>query len=45
MIRDDGIGFEPDQVVDGFGRYDGESGQNHIGGTVEIKSRKGMAQP
>jgi signal transduction histidine kinase len=40
MIRDDGIGFEPDEVVDKFGRYTMENRAKIIGGTLEIKSRK-----
>ena len=40
-IRDNGVGFDPDQVVDGFGRYTIENRARIIGGTVEINSRKG----
>jgi len=40
MICDDGIGFEPDQVENGFGRYTMENRAKIIGGTLEIKSRK-----
>src|SRR5262249_18385298 len=42
MVLDDGIGFEPDQVVDRFGRYTMENRAKIIGGTLEIKSRKGQ---
>jgi len=42
VIRDNGIGFEPDQVVDGFGRYTMENRAKIIGGTLEIESRKGQ---
>jgi signal transduction histidine kinase len=41
LIRDDGVGFDPDQVVDKFGRYTMENRAKIIGGTLEIKSRKG----
>jgi signal transduction histidine kinase len=41
MIRDDGLGFEPDQVVDRFGRYTMENRAKIIGGTLEINSRMG----
>jgi signal transduction histidine kinase len=41
VIRDNGIGFEPDQVVDGFGRYTMENRAKIIGGTLEIESRTG----
>lgn len=41
IIRDDGIGFEPDQVFEGFGRYTMENRARIIGGTLELKSHKG----
>lgn len=40
-IRDNGIGFDPDQVLEGFGRYTMENRARIIGGTLETISRKG----
>jgi len=42
IIRDDGIGFDPDQVVEGFGRYTMENRARIIGGTLDIKSQKDL---
>ncbi|WP_109486392.1 sensor histidine kinase [Occallatibacter savannae] len=40
VVSDDGVGFEPQGVVDGFGRYTMENRARIIGGTLEIKSGK-----
>ena len=41
IIRDDGVGFEPDQIMEGFGRYTMENRARIIGGTLDIESRRG----
>lgn len=41
IVLDDGVGFEPDQVVHGFGRYTMENRARIIAGALEIKSQKG----
>ena len=41
VVRDDGIGFDPNQVVEGFGRYTMENRARIIGGTLETISHKG----
>jgi signal transduction histidine kinase len=42
IVRDDGTGFDPGQVVDGFGRYTMENRARIIGGTLDIKSQKDL---
>lgn len=41
-VSDDGIGFEPDKIADGFGRYTMENRARIIGGTLEVKAGKGQ---